>query len=53
MPSMADQYMDDLYAAMDDASNICTIAWQRLGVLSRALYKVAPKRVIQPYASIS
>lgn len=25
------QYMDGLYAAMDDASNACTIAWQRYG----------------------
>lgn len=25
------KYMDGLYAAMDDASNACTIAWQRYG----------------------
>lgn len=25
------QHMDGLYAAMDDASNACTIAWQRYG----------------------
>lgn len=25
------QYMDGLYAAMDDSSNACKIAWQRYG----------------------